>query len=45
MAESNPEVAGLRLYVDKTNHSAIEVYHKIGMTNRHYDLFEWMKQP
>lgn len=33
---------GLRLYVDKTNGSARNVYRKLGMTDQHYDLFEWM---
>lgn len=34
---------GLRLYVDKSNVSAQNVYKKIGMTDEHYSLFEWMK--
>lgn len=34
---------GLRLYVDKTNVSAQSVYRKLGMTDEHYQLFEWMK--
>lgn len=33
---------GLRLYVDKTNTNARRVYENIGMSNRHYDLFELM---
>jgi GNAT superfamily N-acetyltransferase len=36
-------LAGLRLYVDKTNTNAQKVYHKLAMTNEHYELFEWMK--
>lgn len=32
---------GLRLYVDKNNSGAIEVYKKSGMTNQHYDMFEF----
>lgn len=40
--ESN-EYAGLRLYVDKRNTSAIEVYHKLGMESQHYALCEWLK--
>ena len=36
-------LAGLRLYVDKTNTNAQEVYKKIGMNDEHYSLFEWMK--
>lgn len=34
---------GIRLYVDKSNVKAIEVYTKLGMTNHHYETFEWMK--
>jgi ribosomal protein S18 acetylase RimI-like enzyme len=34
---------GIRLYVDKSNAKAIEVYRKLGMTNHHYETFEWMK--
>lgn len=39
----NDQVAGLRLYVDKTNSKAIKVYRALGMTDEHYALFEWMK--
>jgi ribosomal protein S18 acetylase RimI-like enzyme len=42
VAEHN-DVAGIRLYVDNTNLRAREVYKKIGMTDEHYRLFEWMK--
>jgi GNAT superfamily N-acetyltransferase len=34
---------GIRLYVDKTNTKAINVYNRIGMNGEHYQLFEWMK--
>src|SRR5690606_33417640 len=34
---------GIRLYVDKSNRAAQEVYQKIGMDGQHYQLFEWMK--
>lgn len=34
---------GLRLYVDKTNVRAQDVYRKLGMSNHHYELFEWMR--
>ena len=37
------DLAGLRLYVDKSNTKAQSVYHKIGMSNEHYELFEWLK--
>ncbi len=33
---------GIRLYVDKRNQAATEVYKSIGMDNSHYELFEWM---
>ena len=35
-------VRGLRLYVDKTNQIAQKVYRALGMSDEHYDLFEWM---
>ncbi len=41
--EQSPELAGLRLYVDKRNKSAQEVYEKIGMNKHHYELYEWLK--
>lgn len=37
------DVSGIRLYVDKTNNSAREVYTRIGMNGEHYLTFEWMK--
>lgn len=37
------DVAGLRLYVDNTNLPAQEVYKRVGMSDEHYRLFEWMK--
>ena len=41
--EQSPELIGLRLYVDKRNKSAQEVYEKLGMSKEHYDLYEWLK--
>jgi RimJ/RimL family protein N-acetyltransferase len=41
--QGDENLRGLRLYVDKTNVSAQKVYRKIGMTDEHYSLFEWMK--
>lgn len=38
-----PSLAGLRLYVDKTNTSAQGVYGKLGMNGDHYQLYEWLK--
>ncbi len=41
--EQAPELMGLRLYVDKRNKSAQEVYEKLGMSKEHYELYEWLK--
>lgn len=41
--KSDPELAGLRLYVDHGNTGAIAAYEKLGMTREHYQLYEWMK--
>ena len=41
--ESNDEISGLRLYVDKSNIAAQKVYEKMDMNGNHYQLFEWMK--
>lgn len=43
LVSENTEVAGIRLYVDNTNIRAREVYKRMGMTDEHYRLFEWMK--
>ena len=42
VSESN-DLRGLRLYVDKTNHTAQKVYEGLGMSGEHYHLYEWMK--
>jgi GNAT superfamily N-acetyltransferase len=39
---NDPAYAGLRLYVDKRNARASEVYRKLGMSAEHYELFEWL---
>jgi GNAT superfamily N-acetyltransferase len=36
-------VRGLRLYVDKRNVPAQDVYTRLGMNGEHYLVFEWMK--
>lgn len=36
-------VRGIRLYVDKRNTPAQEVYTRLGMNGEHYLVFEWMK--
>ena len=41
--EQSPELAGLRLYVDKQNKPAQIVYEKLGMNKHHYELYEWLK--
>ena len=43
MVNEDPSFAGIRLYVDRTNHNAQEVYKKSGMNGDHYQVFEWMK--
>lgn len=41
--EEDPTLRGLRLYVEKKNDVAKDTYSALGMTNEHYELFEWMK--
>jgi GNAT superfamily N-acetyltransferase len=41
--EQSEELMGLRLYVDKQNKSAQQVYEKMGMNKDHYELYEWLK--
>ncbi|MBK5279857.1 MAG: GNAT family N-acetyltransferase [Bacteroidia bacterium] len=43
MVNKSKELIGIRLYVDKTNKSAQQVYSKLGMNGEHYQVFEWMK--
>jgi GNAT superfamily N-acetyltransferase len=40
----SPDLRGLRLFVDRTNLPAQNVYQKLGMNGDHYRLFEWMKE-
>lgn len=40
---SNDNYRGIRLYVEKDNLVAQEVYKAMGMDGEHYKLFEWMK--
>ncbi len=44
IAENNESVKGIRLYVDKSNVAAQEVYRRLGMNGEHYQVFEWMKR-
>jgi len=41
--QKSDELAGIRLYVDKRNTNALEVYNKLGMESEHYSLCEWLK--
>jgi ribosomal protein S18 acetylase RimI-like enzyme len=40
---SSDELRGIRLYVDKRNVRAQQVYESLGMTGDHYTTYEWMK--
>lgn len=42
IVENDNDLAGIRLYVDKSNINAINVYKKLGMSSDHYELYEWM---
>jgi ribosomal protein S18 acetylase RimI-like enzyme len=41
---ADPGVRGLRLYVDKSNERAQNVYRSLGMNGDHYTVFEWMPE-
>jgi len=43
IAVADERVRGIRLYVDKRNVRAQEVYARLGMNGEHYLVFEWMK--
>jgi ribosomal protein S18 acetylase RimI-like enzyme len=43
IVEADPAIRGLRLYVDKRNTTAQQVYSNLGMDGEHYRVFEWMK--
>lgn len=43
LVEADPNIRGIRLYVDRRNVSAQEVYTRLGMDGGHYQVFEWMK--
>ncbi len=40
---SDDSLRGLRLYVDKRNTRAQKTYQTLGMTDAHYQLYEWMR--
>ena len=41
--EPDPNIRGIRLYVDTRNVAAQQVYARLGMEGEHYKVFEWMK--
>jgi len=43
MVANDNLLCGIRLYVDKTNSIAQEVYKNMGMNGEHYRVYEWMK--
>ena len=43
LAESDDAIRGIRLYVDRRNTRAQQVYTRLGMNGEHYQVFEWMK--
>jgi L-amino acid N-acyltransferase YncA len=44
LTQEDPDLRGIRLYVDKHNTSAKEVYTSLQMNGEHYQVFEWMKE-
>ena len=42
--QKETDFRGIRLYVDKTNSHAQQVYAKLGMVNHHYEMYEWMME-
>jgi len=40
---ADPSIRGIRLYVDRRNSRAQQVYARLGMNGEHYSVFEWMK--
>ncbi|MEL7585454.1 MAG: GNAT family N-acetyltransferase [Prolixibacteraceae bacterium] len=43
LVEHDSNLKGIRLYADKSNLTAQQVYEKLGMTADHYQLYEWLK--
>ena len=41
--EEDPGLKGIRLYVDKRNTAAQQVYARLGMNGEHYATYEWIK--
>ena len=40
---NDPNLRGIRLYADVSNHMAHKVYEALGMISEHYKTYEWMK--
>ena len=43
LAQADESIRGIRLYVDRRNTGAQQVYTRLGMNGEHYQVFEWMK--
>ena len=43
MIKKDANLIGLRLYVDKSNERAMNVYGAMGMDGSHYTVYEWIK--
>jgi GNAT superfamily N-acetyltransferase len=43
IVKGDESVKGIRLYVDRRNERAQQVYARLGMNGEHYSVFEWMK--
>jgi RimJ/RimL family protein N-acetyltransferase len=43
MVLNDPDLKGIRLYAEKSNEGAHQVYQKLGMSPDHYITFEWLK--
>lgn len=43
IVNGSDDYVGIRLYVDKTNTDALQVYEKLGMDSQHYGMCEWIK--
>jgi L-amino acid N-acyltransferase YncA len=43
MVDTDPDLKGIRLYVDKANDAAQQVYRNLKMNGEHYQVYEWMK--
>jgi RimJ/RimL family protein N-acetyltransferase len=43
LAQADESIRGIRLYVDRRNTRAQQVYTRLGMNGEHYQVFEWMK--